>query len=100
MEEKIKSRKEVAKQKANELNDLRLEYRSIKDSAAFGDILRFARQMSAYHTKVAKDGVAYNEKAETVNLDPQKRLSELDRAAGIEEIVAYLERMTDEGVLN
>lgn len=102
----------IAHQKANKQrtrneNELRISYKNIKDEPAFQDILAKARQFAGYHLKMAKDGVGYRETGakddtgnpiqETVFFDQHKRVTELDKAAGIDEIVGYIEgRVSDE----
>lgn len=93
-------------ERADKINELRISYKKIKNEPAFADILVKSQQFADYHLKMAKDGVGYRETGredkngnpiqETVFFDSNKRVTELDKAAGIEEIVAYLERMTDE----
>lgn len=102
----------IAHQKANEQraqteNELRISYKKIKDEPAFQDILTKAKQFAGYHLKMAKDGVGFRETGqrddsgnpvqETVFFDQHKRVTELDKAAGIDEIVGYIEgRVTEE----
>lgn len=93
-------------ERADKINELRISYKRIKEEPAFKDILVKAQQFADYHLKMAKDGVGYRETGgkdaegnalqETVFFDSNKRVTELDKAAGIEEIVGYLERMTIE----
>ncbi len=94
--------KRKAEERAAELDSLKHSYARIKDEPAFQDILEKAKSYAAYHTKMAKDGVGYrdtgrfddNNKAiqEIVYYDQPKRLSELDKAAGIEELEDYIKR--------
>lgn len=88
-------------------NELRISYKRIKDEPAFLDILEKGKQFAGYHMKMAKGGVGFRETGqkdssnnpvqETVFFDQHKRVTELDRAAGIEEIVGYVEgRVTEE----
>lgn len=80
---------------------LKSAYAAIADDPAFKDILAKARQFAAYHTKVAKDRVGMRAngtnasgetKYEEYNLTEAERLANLDNAAGIEELLAYIER--------
>lgn len=80
------------------------EYKKIEDSVAFKDLMKRFELQVAWHTKVSKDGVGYRKvpvgggqfKDEVFDLSPEKRLSELDRAAGLEEGLQYIENMLTE----
>lgn len=93
-------------ERASIINELRVSYKKIREEPAFQDILAKAKQFAGYHLKMAKDGVGFRETGqkdeegnplqETVFFDKDKRTTELDKAAGIEELVAYLERQTSD----
>lgn len=97
-------RREAHKQRvisdAGEEKRLKAEYYKVKDTEAFADLMSRLEKFVAYHTKVAKDGVGLEDKKdddgnttqEVVRLTPEQRVSELDKAAGIEEIIGYLTR--------
>lgn len=94
--------KEKAAVRASEVDSIKHSYARIKDEPAFRDILAKAKSFAAYHTKMAKDGVGYRDtgevdennrpKQEIVYYEPAKRLSELDKASGIEELEDYMLR--------
>lgn len=85
-----------------DIDAMRHSYARIKDEPAFQDILAKAKSFAAYHLKMAKDGVGYRDTGEfdsknkpiqeVVYYDQPKRLSELDKAAGIEELEGYILR--------
>lgn len=87
---------------AQDVDAMRHSYARIKDEPAFRDILAKAKSFAAYHTKMAKDGVGYRDtgefdernqpKQEIVYYTNEKRVSELDKAAGIEELEDYIQR--------
>lgn len=98
-----------ANERANHQNELKISYKKIMNEPAFLDILKMAKQYSAYHLKLAKDGVGYqqtgakddsgNPVQATVFFSHEKRVTELDKAAGVEEITDYIERqISDEGL--
>lgn len=95
-----------ATERANKQNGLKVSYKKIMDEPAFKDILEKGAQFASYHLKLAKDGVGYqqtgemdeygNPKQNTVFFDHDKRVTELDKAAGIEELTAYIDRQISE----
>lgn len=98
-----------ANERANAQNELKISYKKIKDEPAFKDILAKAAQFASYHLTLAKDGVGYqqtgqkddsgNPVQQTVFFSHEKRVTELDKAAGIEELQSYIERqISDEGL--
>lgn len=92
---KIETHQRAQKERQSTTELVRASYLQIKDSEAIADLFKKCREFAAYHTQVAKDGVGYkmvDDTQEIVQLTPEKRLSELDKAAGIEEIIGYLER--------
>lgn len=102
-----KAHEQANQERAKTENELRVSYAKIKDEPAFLDILNKGKQFGGYHLKMAKDGVGYRETGrkddsgnpvqETVFFDQHKRVTELDKAAGIEELTAYIEgRVSDE----
>jgi len=99
---KRKANKEKAAVRASEVDSLRHSYARIKDEPAFIDILAKAKSFAAYHAKMAKDAVGYRDTGqfdekgkaiqEIVYYKGEKRLAELDKAAGIEELEDYILR--------
>lgn len=79
---------------------LKAEYYKIRATEAFVDLMKQLEKFVAYHTKVAKDGVGLEDRKhedgsitqEVVRLTPEQRVSEIDKAAGIEEIIGYVSR--------
>ena len=93
--------KRRVKERADKVSLLKAAYVSDKDSLVLKDILEKIKQFAAYHTKVAQDGVGNRRVAkdqyDTVDLLPDKRLSEMDKAAGQLEIIAYIKRQLKSG---
>lgn len=98
-----------ANDRANKQNELKISYKKILNEPAFQDILAKGKQFASYHLTLAKDGVGYqqtgakddsgNPLQQTVFFSHEKRVTELDKAAGIEELTSYIERQTsDEGL--
>lgn len=108
--QKVKERHiQMANERAGKQNELIISYKKIKDSAAFKDILDKAKSFHDYHLKLAKDGVGYqqtgakddsgNPVQQTVFFSHEKRVTELDKAAGVEELLLYIERQTSDEAL-
>lgn len=72
---------------------LKAEYMKERDSAVVADILAKAKSFAAYHITVGRDGVGANKEGEVIYFTNEKRVSEFDRSAGIQEIIDYIERM-------
>jgi uncharacterized linocin/CFP29 family protein len=99
-----------ANERANNQNELKVSYKKIMNEPAFKDILVKGKQFAAYHLTLAKDGVGYqqtgskddsgNAVQQTVFFSHEKRVTELDKAAGIEELSSYIERQISEEALN
>lgn len=90
-----------AKEAARVNETLKAAYAQIADSAALADLLSKGRSLIAYHAKMAEDGVgvrvvgrneAGNDITEEYVLTPEQRVSELDQAKGLRQLVAYVER--------
>lgn len=99
----------AAKDRASKQNELKVSYKKIKDEPAFKDILAKAKSFHDYHLKLAKDGIGYQQTGgkdefgnpiqQTVFFSHEKRVTELDKAAGVEELFLYIERqITDEAL--
>lgn len=100
IEQKRENYEKGTRERQEAAQALKIEYKKVKDSPAIKHLLVKMRQFADWHTKVAKDGVGFVDKKdesglvidqEVTFLAPEKRLQELDRAAGIEEIITYLE---------
>lgn len=111
--ERIKA-KRTKVQKASELHQRKTKeraeavaltkatYQAAKESPVLQDILEKAKQFAAYHVKLAQDGVGYRNtgaklqdgtpEQELYYFDHQKRVTELDKSAGLLELVDYIER--------
>lgn len=87
---------EKAKERADEQGLLKAQYYALKDDPVIINLLEKIKSFADWHSKIAKDGVGYREDAEgkqqVVKLSPEDRVSELDKAAGIEEISDFLNR--------
>ena len=100
MQQKKAVQQKASEERANAQKLLKAEYFKIKKSAAVEDLLIKMRGFIDYHTKVAKDGVAYENGKDadgnliqhTVRFTPEQRVSHLDKAAGLEEILDYIDR--------
>lgn len=99
---KRSAHKAKAEARVSEVQSLKHSYAQIQNEPAFLDILAKAKSFAGYHTKMAKDGVGYRDTGrfdengkpiqEIVYYDQPKRLSELDKASGIEELEDYILR--------
>ena len=85
-----------SEERAKTASDIKAAYQAVADSTVLVDILAKAKVFCTYHTKVAKDGVGYDQKGEVTYLTHEKRVSELDRAAGQQELIDYIERQLEE----
>lgn len=93
------------KKRADAINEVRLSYAKIKDEPAFLDILAKIKSYSEYHTKMGKDGIGFRktgqvnmegkELEEMVVYDKDKRMSEIDKSAGIDEVGDYINRQLE-----
>lgn len=101
-----KQRHELAKKAAKERAALlRGEYMQIANSAALKDLVAKMHGFRDYHRQIGNDALGVAEspdgKAQTVKLNGEERLREYDKAAGIQEIIDYAERMlSDEPIAN
>jgi hypothetical protein len=99
----------ASKSRADKINEVKASFKKIKDEPAFQHILLKAREFAGYHSKMAKDGVGYRQTGaldangnpiqETVFFDHNKRVTEMDKAAGIEELIDYVERQITDDAL-
>jgi hypothetical protein len=91
-----------AKERALDIAGLKALYIQERENPVILDILEKLKTFSNYHTKMAKDGVGVRNtghklqngeaEMETVYYSNEKRVSELDKSAGLEEMLAYIER--------
>lgn len=82
-------------------DSLKIEYTKLRKNPAMLDLRAKLKAFSEWHLKVAKDGVGYRKTGtdangkdimEIVYHTNNKRVSELDRAAGLQEGIDYLDR--------
>jgi hypothetical protein len=104
-EEKKIAREEAQTARVNEERRIDAEYYKLKDSEALLNLVAKAESFIQYHTKLAKDGVGYERQATgtdpdgnaifgevLVHFDAERRLRELDKAVGQQELLDYLTR--------
>ena len=91
--------KEATAARGNEQKELTAEYHKLRNSIALADLMAKAKTFAQYHAQVATDGVAYEQTVSiagnvqtVVRLNHDDRVSHMDKAAGIQEIIDYLER--------
>jgi transcriptional regulator with XRE-family HTH domain len=99
---KIELHQRNSEERAKVASDTKASYLANKDNPILVDILKKARAFSAYHTKMAKDGVGYRStgakledgtpEQELFYYTSEKRVSEMDKSAGIDELIDYIER--------
>jgi len=100
IQEKKEAHEKAAEERANIQKLLKAEYFKVKESPALQDLMKKLHGFVDYHTKVAKDGIGYEQytnatgdlQQKTVRFTPEERVSHLDKAAGLEEILDYIER--------
>lgn len=95
---KTEERDRLVQERENAQKAMKAEYRKIAGIPALVDMSKKLRTLADYHAKLAKDGVGYEKNADgspgqMVRMSPDQRLTELDKAAGLEEMVDYLTRM-------
>jgi hypothetical protein len=94
---------EKSKERANEQQTIKAQYVAARDGDIVQDVLAKAKKFQDYHKKLAQDGVGArrtghklvdgSEEVENYFLDKDERVSHLDKAAGLQELVDYLDRM-------
>lgn len=102
---KAAAHQKADKDRADNISNIRAAYQADRDGLIVKDILAKAKAFAAYHTKVAQDGVGARktgfrlengqEEVENIYFTNEKRVSELDRAAGLLELVDYIERQIE-----
>lgn len=90
---KYKEGQEEAKAKKEALIS---EYKNIATNPAFLDLVSYMTKRSEMNCKLAKDGYGYNNDGHSIVMNRNERLSCLDRAAGFDEVLAYIERMSQD----
>lgn len=107
-DQKKLDRERLVAERANAERALAHEYGLIKNSPAFVDLIAKIKGFSSMHIRVASDAVGYENKVvgfdddgnertsqELTHLEPHERLRELDKSAGQDEILTYIERKLD-----
>ena len=89
------------KERADAISLIKTSYLIEQQNPVILDILAKAKSFAEYHMRIAKDGVGYKiiekgEEPEIYHLTSEKRVSELDKAAGISELLDYIERQFKE----
>ncbi len=98
--EALEKRRELhaknTKERAKAASDIKAAYMAAANDPVLLDVLAKAKAFCAYHIKVAKDGVGTDIKGALVYHSNERRVSELDRAAGIQSLIDYIERQLEE----
>lgn len=99
--QKVKAlHEEKDRERQGNAQTLKAEYLRAADDVVLKDILAKAHSFVAYFEKLAKDGVGAKKVGEDVDgrdiieditFTPDQRLSNLDKASGIESLIAYIE---------
>lgn len=86
----------------HKIQDVQASYNRIKGELALTDLLEMCSKFQKYHLKLAQDGVGAREtghklvdgtaEVENFFLDNNQRAGHLDKAAGIQEIIDYMDR--------
>lgn len=92
-----------SKKRAIEIEQQKADFAAAKDDPLIITMIQKARDLSALHLQMAKDGVGiratggHNEhgeaESETVFFTNDKRITELDKSAGLDEWINWAERM-------
>lgn len=104
--QKAKEAHEIAsKQRATKIAESKTLYQSESEGPLLEDILERARKYIKYHIKIAQDGVGSRKTGdkyennqdvmEVYYLTPTERVTHLDKAAGIQEIIDTIERLME-----
>lgn len=75
-----------------EADALRIEYRKLEKNPAFMDIVAKAKMLAEISTRAAIDGVGYDAQGHQVDISPDKASRLLGEAAGLQKLVAYVDR--------
>jgi hypothetical protein len=97
-----KTHERNTKARAQDTIDKKSAYFAAKDDFVSQDILSTAKQFIAMHNKIAQDGVGARktghkltngeDEIENIYLTNNQRAGHLDKSAGIQELVDYIER--------
>lgn len=90
------------KERASDISDTKALYQTEASAPVLADVLTKAHAFMAYHQKLAQDGVGARktgyrlengtDEVENYNLNKDDRVRELDKAAGQQELVDFIER--------
>ena len=98
--QKVELHKKNTEQRVADGRELKMAYEKEADSVVLTDILTKAHNFVKYFEKIAKDGMGGrvvgkrddgSDLVEDYYLTPAQRLSNLDKASGIESLIAYIE---------
>lgn len=92
----------ASKERADAIGQTKALYQAAESAAVLADILSKTKSFIAYHQKLAQDGVGARktgyklengtDEVENYNLSKDDRVRELDKAAGQQELVDFIER--------
>jgi len=95
----------ATKERASDAKAVKAIYLTEKEGPLLEDILKKATGFMKYHLKIAQDGVGSRKTGEKYEngtdvfevyyLNPAERATHLDKAAGLQELVDYIERQTN-----
>lgn len=97
--QKIQNHEEATKDREAQARELKLAYEQAASGVVLQDILKKMESFIKYFEKIAKDGMGgkvvgkdenRNDIIEEYRLTPEERLSNLDKASGIESLQAYI----------
>lgn len=86
----------AAKEREFAVKQIRAMFQSPTHAELLQHILQKAKGLADYHTRIAQDGIGVTKESDdrvvTYTLKPSERVSYLDKASGIMEIVDYINR--------
>lgn len=103
-----KIHQEANQKRVDEINELRISYKKIKDEPAFLDILYKLQQFADLHLSLAKAGGGYEDAGADISGKPQQkyvrftmeqRTAALDKADGLDQGIAYIKRQVADEAL-
>lgn len=105
---KIEAHNRKQEELKQQFQQTRVDYQNNRENPVVKDILTKAQKFMAYHVKLAQDGVGARktghllenntEEVENYFLTPADRVSHLDKAAGIQELLDYINRQLETAV--
>lgn len=107
-QEKVKIHQQAEDERVKTRNALKVSFKKIMKEPAFAQIQYMLGHLADLHKKMGTDGTGYrdigldiggNMKQELVFFDKDKRISEIDKASGLEEGLAWLDsQVTDKAL--